>query len=131
MAQIKLHDLYFSYQKEGKDKAVFSGMNLKLEGNLISITGPDGSGKSTFLKLLTGILQPTKGECSLLINNVENASSLGYMSEKLGLYEELSVIHNLRFLISIVEGARQAIKEDRFEEYKNEILKKYGDSRGF
>ena len=81
MAQIKLHDLYFSYQKEGKDKAVFSGMNLKLEGNLISITGPDGSGKSTFLKLLTGILQPTKGECSLLINNVENASSLGYMSE--------------------------------------------------
>ena len=40
-------------------------------------------------------------------------------------------IHNLRFLISVVEGARQAIKEDRFEEYKNEILKKYGDSRGF
>ena len=40
-------------------------------------------------------------------------------------------IHNLRFLISIVEGARRAIKEDRFEEYKNEILKKYGDSRGF
>ena len=40
-------------------------------------------------------------------------------------------IHNLRFLISIVEGARRAIIEDRFEEYKNEILKKYGDSRGF
>ena len=40
-------------------------------------------------------------------------------------------IHNLRFLISIVEGARKAIQEDRFEEYKNEILKKYGDSRGF
>ena len=43
----------------------------------------------------------------------------------------LMSIHNLRFLISVVEGARQAIKEDRFEEYKNEILKKYGDSRGF
>ena len=40
-------------------------------------------------------------------------------------------IHNLRFLIKIVEGAREAIKEDRFKEYKEEILKKYGDSRGF
>jgi queuine tRNA-ribosyltransferase len=40
-------------------------------------------------------------------------------------------IHNTRFLISIVEGAREAIKEDRFNEYKDEILKMYGDSRGF
>ncbi len=43
----------------------------------------------------------------------------------------LMSIHNLRFLISIVEGAREAIKEDRFLEYKDEILKKYGDKRGF
>ncbi|WP_295482078.1 ATP-binding cassette domain-containing protein [uncultured Succinatimonas sp.] len=121
MAQIKLHDLYFSYQKEGKDKAVFSGMNLKLEGNLISITGPDGSGKSTFLKLLTRILQPTKGECSLLINNVENASSLGYMSEKLGLYEELSVIHNLRFFCAI-----KNVDPEKCEEKLNKLLTKVG-----
>lgn len=45
--------------------------------------------------------------------------------------QRLMSIHNLRFLISIVEGAREAIKEDRFLKYKNEILKKYGDSRGF
>lgn len=43
----------------------------------------------------------------------------------------LMSIHNLRFLISIVEGAREAIKEDRFLEYKDEILRKYGDKRGF
>ena len=40
-------------------------------------------------------------------------------------------IHNIRFLISVVEGAREAIKQDRFKEYKDEILKKYGDKRGF
>ena len=45
--------------------------------------------------------------------------------------QRLLSIHNIRFLISIVEGAREAIKEDRFEEYKNEILAKYGDKRGF
>ena len=43
----------------------------------------------------------------------------------------LMSIHNLRFLISIVEGARKAIQGDRFLEYKDEILKKYGDKRGF
>ena len=50
-------------------------------------------------------------------------------NESLG--QRLLSIHNLRFLISIVEGAREAIKEDRFLEYKDQILKKYGDSRGF
>ncbi len=43
----------------------------------------------------------------------------------------LMSIHNTRFLISIVEGARLAIKEDRFNEYKEEVLRKYGDKRGF
>ena len=41
-------------------------------------------------------------------------------------------IHNIRFLIRIVEGAREAIREDRFLEYKNDILTRYGfDERGF
>jgi len=39
--------------------------------------------------------------------------------------------HNVRFLISIMEGARQAIKEDRFIEYKNAVLAAFGDKRGF
>ena len=45
--------------------------------------------------------------------------------------QRLMSLHNLRFLISIVEGARTAIKEDRFNEYKEEVLRKYGDKRGF
>ena len=53
-----------------------------------------------------------------------------YVAEE-ALGQRLLSIHNLRFLISIVEGAREAIKEDRFLEYKDEILKKYGDLRGF
>ena len=47
------------------------------------------------------------------------------------LGKRLLSIHNLRFLISIMEGARIAIKEDRFLEYKEEVLKKYKDIRGF
>ena len=45
--------------------------------------------------------------------------------------KRLLSIHNLRFLIKIMEGAREAIKEDRFLEYKQEVLDKFGDKRGF
>ena len=44
-----------------------------------------------------------------------------------GLGNRLMSIHNLRFLIKLVEGARQAIKEDRFLEYKKEFYDKYGE----
>ena len=51
---------------------------------------------------------------------------------KEGLGMRLMSIHNLRFLIRIMEGAREAIKNDRFLEYKEMILKKYPfDERGF
>ena len=43
----------------------------------------------------------------------------------------LNSIHNIRFLIRLVEGARKAIQEDRFLEYKEAIYAAYGDKRGF
>ena len=49
--------------------------------------------------------------------------------EELG--KRLNSLHNLRFLIRLVEGARKAIREDRFLEYKEECLRKYKDPRGF
>lgn len=45
--------------------------------------------------------------------------------------KRLNSIHNVRFLIKVVEGARKAIQEDRFKEYEEEVLRKYGDIRGF
>ena len=45
--------------------------------------------------------------------------------------KRLLSIHNVRFLISVMEGARKAIQEDRFLEYKNQVLEAFGDKRGF
>ncbi|MFA6620177.1 MAG: tRNA guanosine(34) transglycosylase Tgt [Bacilli bacterium] len=45
--------------------------------------------------------------------------------------KRLNSIHNIRFLIKMMEGARKAIQEDRFRAYKDEIIAKYGDERGF
>lgn len=53
-----------------------------------------------------------------------------YRSDEL-LGKRLMSIHNLRFLIKIVEGARVAIEEDRFQDYAQKVLESYGDDRGF
>ena len=45
--------------------------------------------------------------------------------------KRLLSLHNTQFLLDIVKGAREAIKEDRFTEYKEEVLRKYKDIRGF
>ena len=45
--------------------------------------------------------------------------------------KRLLSIHNVRFLIHLVEEARKAIKEDRYKEFKEETLKEFGDERGF
>ena len=43
----------------------------------------------------------------------------------------LMSIHNIRFLIHVMEGARKAIQEDRFADYKEEVYAKFGDAKGF
>lgn len=45
--------------------------------------------------------------------------------------KRLLSIHNIRFLIKLMEQARQAIKEDRYGDFKKEVLEKFGDARGF
>ena len=45
--------------------------------------------------------------------------------------KRLLSLHNTAFLLEIAKGAREAIKENKFKEYKEEVLRKYGDSRGF
>ena len=45
--------------------------------------------------------------------------------------KRLLSIHNVRFLIHLMEDAREAIKKDRFLEFKNEVYEKFGDEKGF
>ena len=63
---------------------------------------------------------------------IRNATANHLFRNDEGLGNRLMSIHNLRFLIRLMEGIREAIAEDRFVEYKNEILHRYGfDERGF
>ncbi|HKE48113.1 MAG TPA: ABC transporter ATP-binding protein [Rhodanobacteraceae bacterium] len=82
--------------------------------------GPNGSGKSTTIRMLCGLLVPTEGEIEVLGRKLpQNAEavkrSIGYMTQKFSLYEDLSVRENLEFLAAVhgVTGAkgRQRIDE--------------------
>ena len=68
----------------------------------IAVVGGTGAGKTTIMRLLTGILEPTSGEAWVYNKHtVKEPESLkdniAYMSQRFGLYEDLTVIENLNF----------------------------------
>jgi ABC-2 type transport system ATP-binding protein len=89
------------------DVVAVDRLNLEIEeGEIFGLVGPDGAGKTTTMRLLTGILEPNRGE-ALVYNKdtVKEAEPLkeyiAYMSQRFGLYEELTVIENINFYADI------------------------------
>ena len=89
-------------------------------GELIALIGPDGAGKTTLLRLLAGLLRPDAGWARLtgLRPDPENAAFttlIGFMPQKFGLYERLSVEENFE-LFAQLRGVGKAAAKKRFEE---------------
>jgi len=88
-------------------------------GELYGLVGPDGAGKTTTMRLLTGILEPTSGEAWVAGFPVGTQAEqikekIGYMSQRFGLYEDLTVMENLLFYADIYEVAR-SVRQARIE----------------
>jgi ABC-2 type transport system ATP-binding protein len=88
-------------------------------GELFGIVGPDGAGKTTTLRILAGVLRPTAGEVE--VDGVDMARDpepvkqhLAYMSQRFGLYRDLTVMENLRFYADLYE-VPAAEREPRLE----------------
>ena len=77
----------------GYEKPLASNLNLNVNsGEIISIVGPSGVGKTTLLRTIAGMVSPLSGtiEC-----NVEKRGGLGYIPQRLGLVRHTSVYHNV------------------------------------
>jgi ABC-2 type transport system ATP-binding protein len=82
--------------------------------------GPNGSGKSTTIRMLCGLLDPTSGEIEVLGHRLPQDAeivkrSIGYMTQKFSLYDDLSVRENLEFLAA-VHGLPGAVAHRRIDE---------------
>jgi len=89
-------------------------------GEVIGYLGPNGSGKTTTIRMLCGLLTPTAGTARILgMDIVKNAEAIkphiGYMSQKFSLYDELTVLENLQFYAGVYEIPR-ATEKARIQE---------------
>ncbi len=86
------------------------------KGTIYGLLGPNGSGKTTAMRLLTGLLTPTSGQAIVLGNRLPGNSEklksrIGYMTQGFSHYRDLSVLENLRFAADIYGLPRQMVRE--------------------
>lgn len=86
---------------------VVDGVDMQVsQGEIYGFLGPNGSGKTTTIRLLCGLLTPDAGEGTCLGYDILSESDLiklqvGYMTQRFSLYEDLSIRENLQFVASI------------------------------
>ncbi len=92
------------------------------KGEIFGFLGPNGSGKTTIIKALCGLLRPASGGGSILGMDIRTDAAqikraVGYMSQKFGLYEDLTVQENRAFYTGVY-----GITGEEAEERKREVL---------
>lgn len=99
------------------------GVSLQIPaGEIYGLVGADGAGKTTTMRLLVGALLPEQGEVTIcgydVIRQTEKArSQLGYLSQRFSMYEDLTVLENIRFFAEV-----RGLKSDEWRPRCMEIL---------
>lgn len=106
-------------EKKFKNTIAINNISFEAKSGLITgLVGPDGAGKTTLLRLLVGLMKPTSGNLEVLGFEMPNSSkeflsSIGYMPQNFGLYEELSCYENLKLYATLQDIQNQ---NDRINE---------------
>jgi ABC-2 type transport system ATP-binding protein len=115
-------DSVSKYFRSGKRKiAALQNVSMFVRKGLITgIIGPDGAGKTTLMRLSTGLLTPDAGRIVVFDRDATHDSlliqaSVGYMPQRFGLYEDLTVMENMN-LYADLQGVLRESRPERFEE---------------
>ena len=114
-----LNKTFKTEQKGLDDVQALQGINMQIKaGQLTALVGPDGAGKTTFLRLIAGLYEPTTGSLKVLGMDVAKdpqsvQDRISYMPQKFGLYEDLSIQENLD-LYADLHGVPMDVRKERF-----------------
>jgi ABC-2 type transport system ATP-binding protein len=110
---IETHDL----TKRFKHTTAVDGLDLGVQrGEIFGLLGPDGAGKTTTIRMLCAIMDPSEGSaCVAGFDTVEEPEEIkkciGYMAQQFSLYGDLTVLENLVFFADIFQVGRQEREE--------------------
>jgi ABC-2 type transport system ATP-binding protein len=108
-----------------KDVTAVDGLNLSVAaGEIFGLVGPDGSGKTTTIRMLCAIMDPTAGSARVAgFDTVSGAEQIkrriGYMAQRFNLYGDLTVVENLDFFADVfrVRGRERRERKQRLLEF--------------
>ncbi|MFQ5733571.1 MAG: ATP-binding cassette domain-containing protein [Planctomycetaceae bacterium] len=118
---IRCEDLRLTFRSGKRTTVALDGVSLSVKrGGVTGLIGPDGAGKTTLMRLCAGLLHPDEGELAVLGLNVAKQAlriqaSVGYMPQRFGLYEDLTVQENLD-LYADLQGVPHGLRADRYAE---------------
>jgi ABC-2 type transport system ATP-binding protein len=110
-----------SFATGGRTVTALDDVSLQMRaGAVTGLIGPDGAGKTTFMRLAAGLLVPDAGRVTALgLDSTRDAlavqTALGYMPQRFGLYEDLTVRENLD-LYADLQGVPRPARPERYEE---------------
>jgi ABC-2 type transport system ATP-binding protein len=111
-------------RKEFNKTVAVDGLDLSVyKGEVFGLVGPDGAGKTTTLRLLAAIMDPTKGSATVdgfdTVRSPESIKErIGYMAQQFSLYRDLSVDENLNFFADVF-GVSGKVRKERIERLLN------------
>ena len=116
MVQVKNASMRFNLAEAVKD------VSLNVErGSIFGLVGSDGAGKSTLLRMIATMITPTRGEIlvgglNVVTQKRQIKNLIGYMPQRFGLYQDLTVDENMQFFMDVFDIPRD-LRKDRREKY--------------